>query len=143
MSDYNRNTVIEDLKQVWPEADFKGVTKDELLFLLEVAHTLQPPKDRTMSGTLRRYRERYEDTVSYTNRMSKHNGDKVAKLLQGLTPQQVMEAAERLLGLEEGELVAKYNSLNPGQQRMNAGNRIRASVKKGEHTMEELEKVLH
>lgn len=98
-------------------------------------------KGRGMSATLLKYRASYVDTVSSSNRPSLHNGDVVAKFLAGQDPLIVMAAAERILGLDTGFLTAKYASLNPGQQRMNAGNRIRAALKRGDITAAELKLV--
>lgn len=97
----------------------------------------------TMSGQLNRYREKYSDAVSYAGKKSKVNGDEISLALLSLTPKQVMNAAEKVLGLPENELVSRYASLNPGQQRMNAGNRIRAAVKRGDVTIESVRKVVH
>ena len=61
-------------------------------------------------------------------------------MLAGAEPLAVIWAAERLLGLESGELATKYAHLNPGQKRMNAGNRIRAAIKRGDATIDDLKK---
>ena len=135
---YNRKDVLEQLTGVWPEADWKGVTKDELLWLVEVALVLTTPQGRGMSETLLRYRQRYQPTVAYSGRASLNNGDVVAEFLAGREPHEVCAAVEQLLGLEDGELWARYQNLNPGQQRMNAGNRLRAALKRGDLTPEAL-----
>ena len=98
--------------------------------------------DKRMSKRLDRYRKDYHDSVSYSGKKSKVNGDDVALALMGLTPEQVMAAAENILDLPEGELVAKYAHLNPGQRRMNAGNRIRAAVKREDITIDEVKAVV-
>lgn len=95
---------------------------------------------RKMASTLNRYRAGYTDTVSCSSRLSKNNGDDVAVMLAGAEPLAVIWAAERLLGLESGELATKYAHLNPGQKRMNAGNRIRAAIKRGDATIDDLKK---
>lgn len=97
----------------------------------------------TMAGQLKRYREGYVPTTAYSGRKSLNNGDDLATEMAGLTPVQVCSAAERICGLETGELVAKYENLNPGQQRMNAGNRIRAAVKREDVTVDEAIAQLH
>ncbi len=96
----------------------------------------------TMSAQMRKHRDKYQDTVSYNNRLSKNNGDKVAQLLAGATPEAVVAAAEQLCGFKEGELLAKYAHLNNGQRRMNSGNRIRSAVKKGTVTVDQVAKAL-
>lgn len=118
-------------------AQGRKVTKAVIVAWLEADDN----RGRGMSDTLKRYRANYVDTVSSSNRPSLHNGDPVAKFLAGQDPAIVMAAAERILGLEQGFLQGKYASLNPGQQRMNAGNRIRAALKRGDITAAELKLV--
>lgn len=40
-------------------------------------------------------------------------------------------AGAKYLGVEESSLRERYGHLNPGQQRMNIGNRLRSLWKKG------------
>ena len=87
-----------------------------------------------MADTLRKARERYVKVKSAAGKNSMDNGDLVAKLLRDHGPAEVVALAERLLGLDCGELAEKYALLNPGQKRMNAGNRIRGAIKRGEIT---------
>jgi len=95
-------------------------------------------RGRGMSATLLRYRTGYQDTVSSTNRPSLHNGDEVAVFLAGATPEFVMAAADKLLGLGDGFCAERYSGLNPGQQRMNSGNRIRMAAKRGDITIAQI-----
>ena len=129
---YNRNEVIAFLSKVWPDGDYKGVTKADLLWLVDIVGVLAQTGGRGMSETLLRYRQRYEATTAYSGRSSLHNGDPIAEHFAGMSPLEVMQEAENLLGLDNGELVARYENLNPGQQRMNAGNRVRAAIKRGD-----------
>ena len=99
------------------------------------------PEAKTLSTTMRKYRAGYEPTLAYSGRVSLNKGDEVATMLAGKTPADVLGMAERLLGLEAGELVARYAKLNPGQQRMNGGNRIRAAIKRGDKTIADLKAV--
>ena len=99
--------------------------------------------NKRMSKRLDRYRKDYHDSVSYSGKKSKVSGDEVSLALMGLTPEAVMKAAENILDLAEGELAVKYAHLNPGQRRMNAGNRIRAAVKREDITIDEVKAVLH
>jgi len=92
-----------------------------------------------MASTLNRYRTGYEPTIAYSGRVSLNKGDDVAQTLAGLSPDQVLAAAETLLGLENGELATRYAGLNPGQRRMNGGNRIRAAIKRGDATVKDLQ----
>ncbi len=84
-----------------------------------------------MAGILANYRAGYVPSIAASGKKSLSNGDAVAKALEGINAQEVLLMAESLLGLPSGTLQAQYARLNPGQQRMNAGNRLRAAVKKG------------
>ena len=95
---------------------------------------------RKMSTTLNRYRVNYQPSLAAGGRKSLNNGDDLASLLSGLEPKGVATLAEIVLGLAKGELVAKYEHLNPGQQRMNSGNRIRAAIKRGDITIKDVQK---
>ena len=121
-----------------PAAHAKFVALGRKATKLLLGKWLDAQGTRTMAQTLLRYRAGYQDTVSSSNRPSLHNGDPVAKFLEGRDPSLVMAAAERILGLEAGFLTTKYASLNPGQQRMNSGNRIRAALKRGDITASQL-----
>jgi len=57
------------------------------------------------------------------------NGDSVAAHLRGLELGEVYELVADKLGCSEKELMARYGHLNPGQQRMNLGNRLRGFYK--------------
>lgn len=97
---------------------------------------------KNMSKTLNKYRAGYEPSISASGRKSLNTGDAVAHLLAGMDAITVVQVAEAVLGFEGGELVEKYNNLNNGQKRMNAGNRIRSAVKRGDITVKDLEKVV-
>lgn len=126
------------------EAETKQLLKMRKAELEAVLHTLEHPGAAAkMASTLNKYRTGYEDTASHSGRLSKHNGDDVAAALAGAAPEAVIAAAELLLSLEVGELAAKYAHLNPGQRRMNAGNRIRAAVKRGDLDAVAVTKAMH
>lgn len=93
-------------------------------------------KGRNMARTLDKYRDKYQRCVAYSGKASLNNGDAVAQLLKNASPQEACETADRLLGLEVGTLFAKYRHLNPGQIRMNASNKIRGAIKRGELVLE-------
>jgi hypothetical protein len=58
-------------------------------------------------------------------------GDAVATMLRSCdTLERVYAAGAEYLGVPVAELKAKYERLNPGQQRMNIGNRMRAKWRK-------------
>lgn len=62
-------------------------------------------------------------TVNVSNNS---RNDKTARDLAGLTLDQMYEHASRELGDTKEALRARYGHLNPGLQRMNLGNRLRA-----------------
>lgn len=84
-----------------------------------------------MAGVLANYRAGYIPSIAASGKKSLSNGDAVAKALEGINAREVLLMTESLLGLPSGTLQAQYARLNPGQQRMNAGNRLRAALKKG------------
>ena len=96
----------------------------------------------TMSSHLEKYRKEYVDSISSSGKKSKISGDEISLAMVGLTPEEVMASAEAILGLKPDELLNRYLHLNPGQKRMNAGNGIRAALKRGDITMDEIEKGL-
>ena len=97
---------------------------------------------KSMSATMLKYRTKYEPSLSAAGRKSLNNGDDIAHLLSSLDARDVVHLAEKALGLKANELWDKYAHLNRGQQRMNAGNRIRGAVKRGELTVAKVKKVL-
>lgn len=103
-------------------------TKAELAESFHVEQT----GPRRMRDQLNSYRGGYTESVSASGNKSLHNGDTTATTLAGMEPQAVVALAEAVLGMEAGELWSKYEKLNKGQQRMNAGNRIRNAIKRGD-----------
>jgi len=96
----------------------------------------------SMTDQLREARKRYTTSKSSKGSTSAHNGDDLATLLAGCSPDDVCATAEKLADLKAGELVKKYGHLNPGQVRMCSGNRIRAMVKKEVVTVNDVAKTL-
>jgi hypothetical protein len=134
MKTYNEMTKKELLIEVAKrDADFATAattakaTKAELIQWLE-----DNPAKRGMAETLLQYRTGYVPSIAYSGRKSLNNGDAIAQFLAGAEPAQVAILVEGILGLESGMLTAKYASLNPGQVRMNCGNRLRAAIKRGD-----------
>ena len=138
-----RDAALKHLAQYWPEAKLGRTSNEDLVWLLDIISILEGDGKRTMAQTLERYRQHYFDTAAYSGRLSKHNGDDVAQTLAGAAPRQIIRAAELLLDLEQDELWVKYERLNPGQQRMNAGNRIRAGVKREDFDAEDVLKMMN
>lgn len=128
--------IIEAIYEIDAEYELTGKeTKAELEAIL-VEMTEDEPK--TMSKTLLKYRNGYEPTTAYSGRKSLNNGDEIADFLAGREPDEILIAAERILGLDAGFLTEKYTGLNPGQKRMNGGNRLRAAMKRGDITAADL-----
>ena len=96
----------------------------------------------SMTEQLTEARKRYTVSKSSKGSTSAHNGDDLATLLAGCSPEDVCATAEKLADLKVGELVKKYGHLNPGQMRMCSGNRIRAMVKKEAVTVDDVAKTL-
>ena len=85
---------------------------------------------RSKSEQLRAYKAGYETYQAANGNLSMDNGDQVALLLRGASPEAVMAAAEKLKGLAPGTLATRYVDRNPGAKRMNAGNIIRGCVRR-------------
>lgn len=104
--------------------------------LADVQEALKEAKEneapRGMSNTLNRYKPGYVQCVAYSGAVSQNNGDVLAQALEGKSPAETAAFAERVLGLAIGTLSEKYANLNPGQVRMNSGNRIRNAIKRGD-----------
>lgn len=88
-----------------------------------------------MAKQLREAKERYVKQKSYSGKASANNGDDLAQLLAGCTPTEAMLLADLVMEDcdEDGwkSTQERYAHLNAGQKRMNSGNLIRARVKKG------------
>ena len=99
---------------------------------------------RSAAVTLKKYRDKgnYSYSDGYAG-LSLNNGDHTATALRMFEPSRVLAIAEAVLpGIEKGELAKRYAKLNPGMQRMNAGNRIRAAIKKGTITKAALKRAM-
>lgn len=94
------------------------------------------------SEQLRKYKAKYTTYQLGNGNLSMDNGDEIALLLRGSSPEAVMVATEKLKGLEPGTLNKRYKSRNPGAKRMNAGNQIRALERRGDKTMAEIKDAL-
>lgn len=81
------------------------------------------------SGKLTYLREAYtkHDTRTASGRKAFDTNDKVAAQLRGLSLDEAYAAAAVWCDVPEKELRAKYAHLNPGMQRMNLGNKMRAA----------------
>lgn len=91
-----------------------------------------------MSKILSKYRGTYVKVAKASGRPSLDKGDEVATALRDLTLGEVLAVADLATKSPFGTHQERYTGLNVGSQRMNAGNRIRAVVKKGETNIQEL-----
>ena len=136
-----RAEVIDQLQEFYPEKKFGRTSGAKLIEMLQEAID-ESEGENKMSSVLKKYRPTYAVSVTANGRKSRYNADDVAQVLEGVEPLTVVKAAEKLLGLKRGELQTKYEGMNNGQIRMNAGNRLRGAVKRGDLIVEEIEKVL-
>ncbi|WP_216610610.1 hypothetical protein [Vibrio coralliilyticus] len=115
----------DDPIDVWGGAD--TVTEDN-----EVERELAECDEQAkrMSDAFHGRRAKYKETDGC--------GDELQLALKGSSPMEVAQLAAILLELPQMELVKKYAHLNSGQVRMNSGNRIRALVKKGQKSVEDV-----
>jgi hypothetical protein len=69
-------------------------------------------------------REEYTKARTASGSTSLHNGDHVAETLEGLNLEEVQGIAD--ICFPDNDFKKRYSRLNPGMQRMNIGNRLRA-----------------
>lgn len=138
-----KKELLEQIEAIDPkEAERLAKAKKVDIELWLELHDEEDETKGGMSKTLAKYRVNYQPSIAPSGRKSLNTGDKLATILAGMEPLAVIRLAEQVLGLEAGELLTKYEHLNRGQQRMNAGNRIRAAVKRGDITIEGVEDAL-
>jgi hypothetical protein len=133
-----RDLLISNLRKTWKDGVFTGMSKKDLIWLGLVAAIRAGIGKRPMNEILNEYRKGYEDSKTPNGRASKRCGDELSVLLTGMDGDEAIKLAEKLLALEEGLLMEKYESLNEGQRRMNAGNRIRGSLKREDITIKDV-----
>lgn len=75
--------------------------------------------------TIRPKLDKYVGVRTASGTKSKSCGDEVSQALAGTTLEEAFALVAAVTGGNADELAAKYKHLNPGQQRMNAGNVIR------------------
>ncbi len=83
-----------------------------------------------MAEQLKAARVRYAKTKRPSGAASADNADAIAKALRDFEPLEVCEIADKVFKLPIGSHESKYSGLNPGQRRMNSGNRIRGLWRK-------------
>ncbi len=110
------------------------MSKTEESAAIEPTEVDGTPK-RSKSEQLRLYKAQYETYQAANGSLSMDNGDEIALILRGASPEAVMGAAEKLKGLAPGTLATRYVDRNQGAKRMNSGNIIRGCVKRGDSTV--------
>lgn len=122
-------------------ADAKAAAKAQALKEREIARAMGEEDEdddastpgRLMARTLKAYAVGYVPAKNATGGSTKTNGDPLAIAWLTLDVEAFCSYAGRLLGLAP----SLYSHLNPGQQRMNMGNRIRAQIRKGTLTIDQ------
>lgn len=70
--------------------------------------------------------------ISHSGRKTIHNGDSLAKQMEGMNMDEVYAFTAKLLDTPASHLRNSYSHLNLGQQRMCCGNKLRGAQKRGE-----------
>ena len=106
--------------------------KVKVVEIAECATDLNPPKGKMALLRDVQYRSTLQTVLTATGNKSLDNGDTIAQMLRGADLETVYKIGAKELGVKIEELKLKYGHLNPGQQRMNVGNRIRGAIRKRE-----------
>ena len=96
--------------------------------IAEAATPLDIPKGKMELLRDAGYRTKLVAVLTATGNKSLDNGDAIAQSLRGATLEDAYAIAAETLKIEVADLKKKYGHLNPGQQRMNLGNRIRGAI---------------
>lgn len=134
---------IEQADQLAEELESRRLKADQkellasLLDLLATFHVEQDEDEEeeetgTMASQLRKYRERYQSCIAASGSKSLNNGDLLAQFLEYKDHDAVMALADEHTPIEGQTHAQRYAKLNNGQKRMNAGNKLRAAIKKGD-----------
>ena len=96
------------------------------------------PLDQRKNGQVSaKYLSRYHRHNLGDGVMVVDNGDRVATELRGLELGEVYVCVAETTGATLNDLSQRYAGLNPGQQRMNLGNRLRGFYKRQEKLLDE------
>jgi hypothetical protein len=98
-------------------------------------NTDDEPKALPKMHALREARKHYV-TTTVGSKASVNCGDELAAMLAPLDHAQVAELAGHFA---DEDLLARYAHLNHGQIRMNSGNRLRAMLKRGDVTVNDVQ----
>lgn len=98
-------------------------------------------EEQSGSRVPQKYRAKYAEAAqaagrkahTVTGKATLNNGDEFALLWEAIFPLEACELADSVVALpDEQPHAARYGHLNPGMVRMNAGNRIRGAIKRGD-----------
>lgn len=81
------------------------------------------------------YKTRYLNTRSAAGSSSKICGDAISIMMNGQTIERCAEIVAEYTGDSAADLLSRYEHLNPGQRRMNIGNRLRRWAKENASEM--------
>lgn len=115
--------------------DLTPIGFEELIGEERLKELLDEDEDDTrssMAKALDKARGAYTKSVASSGKKSLHNGDELATLLAGCEPEEVCQLADIVCEVAAGTHYVKYKHLNQGQIRMNAGNKVRGRIKRGE-----------
>lgn len=103
---------------------FKDVTPGKTAPRATVA-----PEDRKNGVVNAKYLGNYTKIKLDDGSVVRDNGDDAATLLRGAELGEIFKIVAHKLGVTQVSLHDKYDHLNPGQQRMNLGNRLRKALR--------------
>ena len=113
----------------------KRATKAQMIEAILAGNTDDEPKALPKMHALREARKHYV-TTTVGSKASVNCGDELAAKLAPLDHAQVAAIASTFA---DEDLLARYAHLNHGQIRMNCGNRLRAMVKRGDVTLNDVQ----
>ncbi len=112
-----------------------GKTKIELFAEPEKKIKKQPKADQPKTEDLVRVNPKingqrygYVPCIAASGRKSFDKDDSVANMLRGKTLDEAYEIASTILDIPVATLISAYRHLNPGQQRMCLGNKLRGGL---------------
>ena len=138
----DEETTIKTYSKGWYELESGAKVRAKDIEVITEDEGEEGQSGRNMAKTLQKYRAGYLTSVTSDGRKSKRSDNPISAWMEGWTPEMACMAADKLLNQPAGFHAAKYEGLNNGQRRMNAGNRIRAFAKSHELDVEALNKML-
>lgn len=130
-----RERVITGINGQWVEL----YNEDKKVRVSEIEDTREQ-RVYNMANHIKPYRAKYTTTRNATGRKTKICNDELSQIMTTLLPNEAVALAAKLL--DRPEVLTKYESLNPGQQRMNSGNLIRNAIKRDELTIQDVRSAL-